>query len=176
MFLASDPKMTCQMWVHSQPLPPVVSFGKKLHLLCLVLVAFRKRMCKSVELAISFWHYQVKINCYRLTCKFQRSWDRNWKHLSVCLSSSPTRKRPQSVIRMVWWGYLSSVMTCTSSAFPTFQVLDVSYNNLSQEDILTIGLLPNLKVLHLTGNALRTLPQNMGMPHVDPKRYSQGSP
>lgn len=51
------------------------------------------------------------------------------------------------------------------------QVLDLSYNNLSQEDILKIGLLPNLKVLHLTGNGFRTLPQNMGMPHIDTNRY-----
>ena len=49
--------------------------------------------------------------------------------------------------------------------------MDLSYNNLSQEDVLNLGLLPNLKVLHLTGNGFRTLPQNMGMPHVNPDKW-----
>ena len=51
-----------------------------------------------------------------------------------------------------------------------FQVLDVSYNNLSQDDVLTLGLLGNLKVLHLTGNNFKTLPVNMAMPYFDSDR------
>lgn len=47
----------------------------------------------------------------------------------------------------------------------------MSYNNLSQDDILTLGLLSNLKVLHLTGNGLTSLPANMAMPYVDDKTY-----
>ena len=46
----------------------------------------------------------------------------------------------------------------------------MSYNNLSQDDVLTIGLLGNLKVLHLTGNGFKTLPVNMAMPYYDPDR------
>ncbi|KAL4220511.1 X-ray radiation resistance-associated protein 1 [Mactra antiquata] len=53
--------------------------------------------------------------------------------------------------------------------YPSLEVLDVSYNNLSQDDILTLGLLPNIKVLHLTGNGLYGLPANMAMPLVDEK-------
>ncbi|XP_053334967.1 X-ray radiation resistance-associated protein 1 [Clarias gariepinus] len=45
--------------------------------------------------------------------------------------------------------------------FPTLQVLDLSYNNLSSDGVLAIGLLPKLKVLHLTGNDLQTLPPDM---------------
>ncbi|KAK3589901.1 hypothetical protein CHS0354_034913 [Potamilus streckersoni] len=52
--------------------------------------------------------------------------------------------------------------------FPQLEVLDLSYNNLSQEDILTLGMLSNLKVLHLTGNNFKTLPQNMAVPRLDP--------
>jgi len=37
-------------------------------------------------------------------------------------------------------------------------MLDLSYNNLAPEDILPLGDLPQLKVLHLTGNGLFTLP------------------
>jgi len=50
------------------------------------------------------------------------------------------------------------------------QMLDVSYNNLSPEDILPLGLIPNLKILHLTGNSLRTLPGDMARPHLDEQR------
>ncbi|XP_002738623.1 X-ray radiation resistance-associated protein 1-like [Saccoglossus kowalevskii] len=48
--------------------------------------------------------------------------------------------------------------------FPCLEVLDLSYNNLSQEDILTLGLLAKLKVLHLSGNNLRCLPSEMAQP------------
>ncbi|KAL3847386.1 hypothetical protein ACJMK2_018301 [Sinanodonta woodiana] len=54
--------------------------------------------------------------------------------------------------------------------FPQLEVLDLSYNNLSQEDIITLGMLTNLKVLHLTGNNFKTLPQNMSVPRLDPVR------
>ncbi|XP_053404342.1 X-ray radiation resistance-associated protein 1-like isoform X2 [Mercenaria mercenaria] len=53
--------------------------------------------------------------------------------------------------------------------YPSLEVLDVSYNNLSHDDILTLGLLSNIKVLHLTGNGLTSLPANMAMPHIDEK-------
>ncbi|WAR28518.1 XRRA1-like protein [Mya arenaria] len=51
--------------------------------------------------------------------------------------------------------------------YPFLEVLDLSYNNLSQDDILTLGLVPNIKVLHLTGNGLHSLPPNMAMPKYD---------
>ncbi|KAJ8402201.1 hypothetical protein AAFF_G00370660 [Aldrovandia affinis] len=49
--------------------------------------------------------------------------------------------------------------------FPHLEVLDLSYNYLSSDDVLSIGLLPCLKVLHLTGNELQALPDNMATPH-----------
>ncbi|KAJ8342816.1 hypothetical protein SKAU_G00327440 [Synaphobranchus kaupii] len=52
--------------------------------------------------------------------------------------------------------------------FPHLETLDLSYNHLSSEDVLSIGLLPCLKVLHLTGNGLQALPDNMASPHHDP--------
>lgn len=42
------------------------------------------------------------------------------------------------------------------------QVLDLSYNSLSADGIVSIGGLPRLKVLHLTGNQLLHLPSNLG--------------
>lgn len=42
------------------------------------------------------------------------------------------------------------------------QVLNLSYNYLSTDDIVSIGRLPRLKVLHLTGNQLHHLPPNLG--------------
>ncbi|KAH3807141.1 hypothetical protein DPMN_135474, partial [Dreissena polymorpha] len=53
--------------------------------------------------------------------------------------------------------------------YPNLEVLDMSYNNLSHDDILTLGLLTNLKVLHLTGNGLHSLPANMAMPKYHEK-------
>ncbi|KAJ7996678.1 hypothetical protein DPEC_G00239520 [Dallia pectoralis] len=47
--------------------------------------------------------------------------------------------------------------------FPHLEALDLSYNNLSGDDILPIGLIPCLKVLHLTGNQLQFLPPNMAV-------------
>ncbi|XP_043928606.1 X-ray radiation resistance-associated protein 1 [Protopterus annectens] len=50
--------------------------------------------------------------------------------------------------------------------FAKLQVLDLSYNNLSPEDVLSLGLLPQLKVLHLTGNGLHTLPPDVTEPFM----------
>ena len=49
--------------------------------------------------------------------------------------------------------------------FSTLEMLDLSYNNLSADDLLALGLLPNLTVLHLTGNSLRSVPPDMGRPY-----------
>ncbi|KAL8600018.1 hypothetical protein ACOMHN_057787 [Nucella lapillus] len=54
--------------------------------------------------------------------------------------------------------------------FPQLEVLDLSYNNLSQQDVLTIGQLSRLRVLHLTGNNFRTLPPDMSLPYLMPGR------
>ena len=35
--------------------------------------------------------------------------------------------------------------------FPRLQVLDLSYNRLTSDDILALGMLQSLKTLHLTG-------------------------
>lgn len=48
--------------------------------------------------------------------------------------------------------------------FHLFQVLDLSFNSITGESILNLGLLPHLKILHLTGNQLQMLPPNMGGP------------
>ncbi|XP_068572560.1 X-ray radiation resistance-associated protein 1 isoform X2 [Cebidichthys violaceus] len=53
-------------------------------------------------------------------------------------------------------------MTFDAAHFPHLQVLDLSYNSLSADDIVSIGRLPRLKVLHLTGNQLHHLPPNLG--------------
>ncbi|KAL0994044.1 hypothetical protein UPYG_G00117090 [Umbra pygmaea] len=52
-------------------------------------------------------------------------------------------------------------VTVNVEDFPHLEVLDLSYNSLSGDDILSIGLIPCLKVLHLTGNRLKTLPPNL---------------
>ncbi|XP_053703447.1 X-ray radiation resistance-associated protein 1 [Synchiropus splendidus] len=46
--------------------------------------------------------------------------------------------------------------------FPRLQVLDLSFNSLSADDIIPIGRFPRLKVLHLTGNQLSHLPPDLG--------------
>ncbi|KAM4620332.1 X-ray radiation resistance-associated protein 1 [Polymixia lowei] len=58
-------------------------------------------------------------------------------------------------------------MTFNADNFPHLEVLDLSYNNLSADDIVSIGLLARLKVLHLTGNQLLHLPHNLGSSHDD---------
>lgn len=40
-------------------------------------------------------------------------------------------------------------------------MLDVSYNNLTGEDLLQIGHLRNLKVLYVSGNGLDSLPESL---------------
>ncbi|XP_072432829.1 X-ray radiation resistance-associated protein 1 isoform X1 [Chiloscyllium punctatum] len=48
-----------------------------------------------------------------------------------------------------------------SKDFPHLEVLNLSYNKLSNTDILTLGIIPHLKVLHLTGNNLDSLPPDL---------------
>ncbi|XP_077089146.1 X-ray radiation resistance-associated protein 1 isoform X3 [Siphateles boraxobius] len=62
--------------------------------------------------------------------------------------------------------------------FQRLEVLDLSFNNISGESILNLGLLARLKVLHLTGNQLQMLPLNMAGPCTCPgekKSTQQGS-
>jgi len=40
-------------------------------------------------------------------------------------------------------------------------MLDLSYNQLSKDDVLELGYLRNMKVLYLSGNGLEELPENM---------------
>ncbi|XP_034538758.1 X-ray radiation resistance-associated protein 1 [Notolabrus celidotus] len=53
-------------------------------------------------------------------------------------------------------------MTFDAADFPHLEVLDLSYNNLSADAVVSIGWLPRLKGLHLTGNKLHHLPPNLG--------------
>ncbi|KAM6907152.1 X-ray radiation resistance-associated protein 1 [Xenentodon cancila] len=57
-------------------------------------------------------------------------------------------------------------MTFDVASFPHLEVLDLSYNSLSPEGILSLGRLPRLKALHLTGNQLRHLPPDLGSPQL----------
>ncbi|XP_041350431.1 X-ray radiation resistance-associated protein 1-like [Gigantopelta aegis] len=54
--------------------------------------------------------------------------------------------------------------------FPHLELLDLSYNNLSHEDVLLLGLLQNLKVLHLSGNNFTSLPADMALPYISQDR------
>ncbi|XP_074072973.1 X-ray radiation resistance-associated protein 1 isoform X3 [Macrotis lagotis] len=47
--------------------------------------------------------------------------------------------------------------------FRLLEHLDLSFNNLSQEAIRELGILPHLKILLLTGNGLTSLPPNMAV-------------
>ncbi|XP_073335724.1 X-ray radiation resistance-associated protein 1 [Pagrus major] len=58
-------------------------------------------------------------------------------------------------------------MTFEAADFPHLQVLDLSYNSLSADGIVSIGRLPHLKVLHLTGNQLHQLPPKLGSSNHD---------
>ncbi|KFP01303.1 X-ray radiation resistance-associated protein 1, partial [Calypte anna] len=49
----------------------------------------------------------------------------------------------------------------TAGDFLHLEDLDLSYNNLSPQDIWTLGDLPQLKVLHLTANGLQSLPLDL---------------
>ncbi|XP_064615202.1 X-ray radiation resistance-associated protein 1-like [Liolophura sinensis] len=53
--------------------------------------------------------------------------------------------------------------------FPYLEMLDLSYNNLSQEDILSVGILQHLRVLQLSGNNFKSLPIDMTLPYRDEK-------
>ncbi|XP_072230531.1 X-ray radiation resistance-associated protein 1 [Leuresthes tenuis] len=53
-------------------------------------------------------------------------------------------------------------MTFDASDFSHLEVLDLSFNSLSGEAIISLSRLPRLKVLHLTGNQLHHLPPIMG--------------
>lgn len=48
--------------------------------------------------------------------------------------------------------------------FSALQTLDLSYNHLSERAIITLGKIPNLKELHLTGNNIISLPSKMCRP------------
>ncbi|XP_061818341.1 X-ray radiation resistance-associated protein 1 isoform X2 [Nerophis lumbriciformis] len=52
--------------------------------------------------------------------------------------------------------------------FPHLQVLDLSYNCLSADDVVSFSRLPLLKVLHLTGNELCLFPPHLGSQYQDP--------
>ncbi|CAK6953766.1 X-ray radiation resistance-associated protein 1 [Scomber scombrus] len=58
-------------------------------------------------------------------------------------------------------------MTFDAAAFPNLEAMDLSYNRLSADDIFSIGWLPCLKILHLTGNQLHHLPPNLGSLNQD---------
>lgn len=59
-------------------------------------------------------------------------------------------------------------ITVQSGDFPHLQVLDLSYNNLSSEDVLGLGVLPKLKALTLTGNGLASIHPEMARPILVP--------
>ncbi|XP_072517976.1 X-ray radiation resistance-associated protein 1 [Salminus brasiliensis] len=59
--------------------------------------------------------------------------------------------------------------------YPRLEVLDLSYNKISAEGILAAGLLPSLKVLHLTGNTLQMLPPNMAGSNAPPDELAPQS-
>ncbi|CAL8365070.1 unnamed protein product [Lota lota] len=62
--------------------------------------------------------------------------------------------------------------------FPHLEVLDLSFNNVSEADIVCIGHLVGLKVLCLTGNRLHQLPANMASSNHPPtlKRTNEEKP
>ena len=49
--------------------------------------------------------------------------------------------------------------------FQQLQCLNLSYNNLSSSAVLTLGMIPGLKELNLTGNNLVALPMEMSTPY-----------
>lgn len=54
----------------------------------------------------------------------------------------------------------------TECDFPHLQVLDISYNNISNKDVLRLGSLHSLRVLNLAGNNLQSLPAEMSVVNV----------
>ncbi|XP_026861048.2 X-ray radiation resistance-associated protein 1 [Electrophorus electricus] len=67
------------------------------------------------------------------------------------------------------------ILEVHAEGFPRLEVLDLSYNGLSSDGILCVGLLPRLKVLHLTGNNLKMLPPNMAGPYAPPDEVAPHS-
>ncbi|XP_069002626.1 X-ray radiation resistance-associated protein 1 isoform X1 [Embiotoca jacksoni] len=59
-------------------------------------------------------------------------------------------------------------MAFSAADFPYLELLDLSYNSVSAVDIVSLGRLPLLKVLHLTGNKLLHLPPDLGSSYHDP--------
>nr|XP_057943626.1 X-ray radiation resistance-associated protein 1 [Doryrhamphus excisus] len=62
-------------------------------------------------------------------------------------------------------------VTFDGADFPHLQVLDLSYNCLSADVVVSFGRLPLLKVLHLTGNELCHLPPHLGAQQPDPHSH-----
>ncbi|XP_069103439.1 X-ray radiation resistance-associated protein 1-like [Argopecten irradians] len=60
-----------------------------------------------------------------------------------------------------------------SGDYPHLEMVDMSYNNLSHDDVLALGTLPALKVLHLTGNHFRSLPADLAIPYIHPQSKRQ---
>ncbi|KAM4046064.1 X-ray radiation resistance-associated protein 1 [Anomaloglossus baeobatrachus] len=61
-------------------------------------------------------------------------------------------------------------ITVIPGDFPQLEVLDLSYNSLSPEDVPQLGVLPRLRVLCLTGNRLTRLPPDLcAPPRKDPE-------
>ncbi|XP_011481756.1 X-ray radiation resistance-associated protein 1 isoform X2 [Oryzias latipes] len=59
-----------------------------------------------------------------------------------------------------------------SADFHHLQVLNLSYNSLSPESLISLSGLSSLKVLHLTGNGLHHLPPNLSSSDQDPTEMS----
>ncbi|XP_065055738.1 LOW QUALITY PROTEIN: X-ray radiation resistance-associated protein 1-like [Rhopilema esculentum] len=52
-------------------------------------------------------------------------------------------------------------MCITSNDFKSLEFLDLSFNNITEEDILKLGMLTSLRCLYLSGNGLKRLPVDM---------------
>lgn len=59
-----------------------------------------------------------------------------------------------------------SIHLLSSSPSLSLQELNLSYNNLTMHDIETLGMLPSLRVLHVSGNDLIGLPRRLAKPYV----------
>ncbi|XP_024865284.1 X-ray radiation resistance-associated protein 1 isoform X2 [Kryptolebias marmoratus] len=59
-------------------------------------------------------------------------------------------------------------VTFDAADFPHLTVLDLSYNSVSAQGAVSLGRLPRLKTLHLTGNQLHRLPLTFGSSHTQP--------
>lgn len=61
---------------------------------------------------------------------------------------------------------LSGSINIDEKDFLQLEILDLSCNHLTSSDILALGILPALKVLHLTGNHLNDLPSEMSRSYL----------